>query len=94
MMQTVAKSMMNAKVPGAIVKIGSTLSKLSRDEWAHLSAAEAGTMHLVHVAAKEWAKWVTESVNLLYIFHVQYRSKVWTHFFSFFKTAVEIGPVG
>jgi len=25
---------------------------------------------------------------------VQYRSKVWTHFFSFFKTAVEIGPVG
>ena len=26
--------------------------------------------------------------------HLQYRSKVWTHFFSFFKTAVEIGPVG
>ena len=25
---------------------------------------------------------------------IQYRSKVWTHFFSFFKTAVEIGPVG
>ena len=25
---------------------------------------------------------------------LQYRSKVWTHFFSFFKTAVEIGPVG
>ena len=26
--------------------------------------------------------------------NIQYRSKVWTHFFSFFKTAVEIGPVG
>jgi len=25
---------------------------------------------------------------------IQYRSKVWTHFFSFFKTAVEIGPAG
>ena len=25
---------------------------------------------------------------------IEYRSKVWTHFFSFFKTAVEIGPVG
>ena len=26
--------------------------------------------------------------------YIQYRSKVWTHFFSFFKTAVEIRPVG
>jgi len=35
----------------------------------------------------------TNDIHYIYIY-TQYLSKVWTHFFSFFKTAVEIGPVG
>ena len=34
-----------------------------------------------------------KSHSFVRLIGIQYRSKVWTHFFSFFKTAVEIGPV-
>jgi len=36
----------------------------------------------------------TKTQGCYFFPNLQYRSKVWTHFFSFFKTAVEIGPVG
>jgi len=39
-------------------------------------------------------KMFAEAIFILHSSCIQYRSKVWTHFFSFFKTAVEIGPVG
>jgi len=45
---------------------------------------------------KEWSQESISSIVFFLNIHkdLQYRSKVWTHLFSFFKTAVEIGPLG